>query len=670
MQQLLLKDFLNYRFLSAIRYAPGGRRAAFVVSSCNEEENGYESRLWLYDGSLRQLTDLGSESSFIWEDETHLLFPAVRSAKEKKRREAKEAFTSYYRLDITGGEATHAFTLPFAVTRLEPCGDGYIAVGRIDAAYPDYYRMSEQERADVAKHYADEKDYEVFDELPFWFNGGGVVNKRRSALFTISASGEVQRVTEPLFNVRELACFDDAVIFTGGSYSAKRPMKNSTVYRLDPTSGQVTTLAEYPGQDIGRMIRVGDAIWLSASTGERHGLNENDWVYSLDPASGQLQLLRQEEYNMYGSVGSDCRYGGGHSWQAKGDKLYHITTREGSSHLYRLSSSGESTPVITKDGSIDAISLCEEQDKALLIAQYDNRLQELYEADLATGEVRQLSHFNDAVLQDKYVADYHPITIESRGYSITGWVMLPKDFDPEKTYPAVLDIHGGPKTVYGPVFYHEMQLWANMGYFVFFCNPKGGDGRDNDFMDIRGHYGETDYENLMDFTDAVLAAWPQIDTARVCVIGGSYGGFMTNWIIGHTDRFCCAASQRSISNWLSFYGVSDIGPHFATDQCDADPFTDPEKLWQHSPLRYAANVKTPTLFIHSDEDYRCPLAEGLQMYTALVDRGVPSRLCLFHGENHELSRSGKPKHRVRRLTEITDWFEKYAKQEKEGFLHC
>jgi dipeptidyl aminopeptidase/acylaminoacyl peptidase len=205
-----------------------------------------------------------------------------------------------------------------------------------------------------------------------------------------------------------------------------------------------------------------------------------------------------------------------------------------------------------------------------------------------------------------------------------------------------------------------MQLWANMGYFVFFCNPKGSDGRDNEFMDIRGHYGETDYQNLMDFTDAVLEKYPQINRQKVCVTGGSYGGFMTNWIIGHTDRFCCAASQRSISNWLSFYGVSDIGWFFVPDQCNGDIYRNPMDLWDHSPLKYAANVKTPTLFIHSDEDYRCPLEQGLQMYTALMDRGVESRMCVFHGENHELSRSGKPKHRVRRLQEITDWFEDHV----------
>ena len=133
------------------------------------------------------------------------------------------------------------------------------------------------------------------------------------------------------------------------------------------------------------------------------------------------------------------------------------------------------------------------------------------------------------------------------------------------------------------------------------------------------------------------------------------------WIIGHTDRFKCAASQRSISNWISKFGTTDIGYYFNADQNQATPWINHDKLWWHSPLKYADKAKTPTLFIHSEEDYRCWLAEGLQMFTALKYHGIEARLCMFRGENHELSRSGKPKHRIRRLTEITNWFEKYLK---------
>jgi len=250
--------------------------------------------------------------------------------------------------------------------------------------------------------------------------------------------------------------------------------------------------------------------------------------------------------------------------------------------------------------------------------------------------------------------------VDSKGVRVDGWVLLPQDFDPAKTYPAVFDIHGGPKTVYGPIFYHEMQYWANEGWIVFFCNPTGSDGRGNAFADIRGKYGTIDYENLMDFCDGVLDAYPQIDRSRVAVTGGSYGGFMSNWILGHTDRFACIGTQRSISNWISFSGTSDIGPYFGSDQMAAD-LTDVNKLWFHSPLAYAQNAKTPTLFIHSDEDYRCPLSEGMQLFTALVQKGVPARMCVFHGENHELSRGGKPLHRARRLKELTDWFTTYTK---------
>jgi acylaminoacyl-peptidase len=172
-----------------------------------------------------------------------------------------------------------------------------------------------------------------------------------------------------------------------------------------------------------------------------------------------------------------------------------------------------------------------------------------------------------------------------------------------------------------------------------------------------------DYEDLMSVVDHALGEFPFIDPARLGVTGGSYGGFMTNWIIGHTDRFRAACSQRSISNWISKFCTTDIGYYFNKDQLGKTPWEENgnDRLWWHSPLRYADRAVTPTLFIHSEEDYRCWLAEGLQMFTALRYHGVDSRLVLFHGENHELSRSGKPLHRIRRLQEILNWFEKHLK---------
>ena len=230
-----------------------------------------------------------------------------------------------------------------------------------------------------------------------------------------------------------------------------------------------------------------------------------------------------------------------------------------------------------------------------------------------------------------------------------------------KTYPAILHIHGGPRTVFGDVFHHEMQMWAGAGYFVFYCNPRGSDGRGNEFGDISGKYGTVDYQNLMEFTDEMLKAYPQADPSRVAVVGGSYGGFMTNWVIGHTHRFAAACAQRSIANWVSFEHTTDIGYFFTPSQMKATTRTDVEKLWFHSPLQYAPKAKTPTLFIHSEQDYRCWMSEGLSMFSALKLNGTPTRLVLFHGENHELSRSGRPQNRIRRMEEILNWFNRYLK---------
>ena len=664
MEPIRLDEFTNYTFLSGIDYAPNGQAAAFIAAKADLEENGYTHNIYLYENdTIRRLTGLGKESSFVWLDDEHILFPAVRSAAEKKRAEAKDPFTAYYCLNIHGGEAEPFFTLPFQARGLKVLDSQHFAVtGSIDVRHPDLYKASEEERQQVIKDLDEDKDYEVFDELPFWFNGAGVINSSRNALFLVDISEKepkICRVTEPLESVGDLDLLGDEVLFSADTYETRRPITGFTIKAVNWKTGAVRPVTSDEKLSLEGLTVAEDVIYVIANAGERNGLNENGWVYTLDAQTGSLTLIRQEEYNMYGDVGSDCRLGGGHQSAACGSSLYHITTREGDAVLYKLDPDGTSTPLLTKEGSIDAIALSPKADAVLLIALYDMKLQELYAFE--DGALTRLSHFNDEALKDRYVAEPEYLETRSLGYTIGGWVLKPKDYDPGKTYPAVLDIHGGPKTVYGPVFYHEMQLWASEGYFVFYCNPKGSDGRDSAFQDIRGDYGNTDYRNIMDFTDAVLKAYPQIDPKRVCETGGSYGGFMTNWIIGHTNRFCAAASQRSISNWLSFWGVSDIGPYFSEDQTAGDPFDAPEKMWEHSPLKYAANAKTPTLFIHSDQDYRCPLDQGLQMYSALVTHGVPTRLVMFHGENHELSRSGKPKHRIRRLTEITEWFAKYAK---------
>ena len=253
--------------------------------------------------------------------------------------------------------------------------------------------------------------------------------------------------------------------------------------------------------------------------------------------------------------------------------------------------------------------------------------------------------------------------LNTDGVDIDGFVMKPVGYEPGKRYPGILHIHGGPKMVFGPGFHHEMQLWVASGFFVCYCNPRGSCGKGNAFADLQGKYGEVDFRDLMEFTDEVLRRYPEIDADRMGVAGGSYGGFMTNWVIGHTDRFRCAVSQRSIANYVGDYLLSDIGYYYVPDQQLGTIWEHPERLWKASPLTYADRVKTPTLFIHADKDYRCTLANGLEMFAALKLHGVESKLCMFYGENHGLSREGKPSNRISRLSEILHWMEEHLKEE-------
>ena len=657
--------FTQYKFLSGLRRGPLGE-LAFLTAQADVEENSYRKDLWLkpLDGPAFPLTTDGKTGGFLWDGPHTLLFQSTRDPEQKKRAEAGEEHTAFYRLDLRGGEAQKAFEVPLSASLLEKADEGvYLLAVDWDLRFSKAHQLKGGAKEALLKEKKEEKDYQVLDEMPFYSNGAGYVNKHRDALFLYEeSSGKLTRVTKEAFSTGSAHLSPDGkqLLFTGQSYTVKRKNK-SGVYVYDRETGRTTELLKPRAYDLYDALWRGEKILLLATDGKRYGLNENAQFYTLDPASGEVALLAPYEDALGSSVGSDCRLGGGREWVQEGDKLYFVTTLGGASQVYCLEEAGEIRPVYTQAGSVDCIDAAE--GSLYFVGMQDGKLQELYRWDCQAQERDQLTTLNEKVLAGRYVALPQALPYENDGVDLEGWVLLPKDFDPQKSYPAILDIHGGPKTVYGEVFYHEMQYWASQGWFVFFTNPRGGDGRGNQFADLRGKYGTIDYDDLMAFTDRVLEKYPQIDEKRLCVTGGSYGGFMTNWIIGHTHRFAAAASQRSIANWVGFGFTSDIGEDFARDQMGLGPrdnvWNSMEKLWEHSPLKYLDNCSTPTLFLHSDEDYRCPLSEGYQMYAALQQRGVETRMIIFHGENHELSRSGKPRHRIRRLQEITQWFERH-----------
>ena len=374
-------------------------------------------------------------------------------------------------------------------------------------------------------------------------------------------------------------------------------------------------------------------------------------------ANGAVTLLSDYDDSIHDSICCDCKFNDGASAVHDENYIYFIATLRKQSVIRRFDAAGHMETLVDRQGAVHSLALC--GNTIYYPAMRDMGLTEIYSFD--GKEEKKLTSFNDAILADREVCPVEEFTFTCQGLELDGYVMKPAGFDPEKKYPGILTVHGGPRATFGPTFFHESQVFANAGYFVFFTNPLGSDGRGNEFADITGKHGGIDFDCCMALTDEVVKRYPQIDEKRLGIMGGSYGGFMTNWAIGNTTRFAAACSQRSIANWISKCMTTDIGYYFNMDQLAADPWNSPEKMWAHSPLKYADMAKTPTLFIQSDEDYRCWMGDALQMFSALKYFGVEARVCLFHGENHELSRSGKPKHRIRRMTEMMNWFDKYLK---------
>ena len=664
MEPIRLDEFINFRFLSNLQLSPNAAKAAFVVSKSNEDKDGYVGGIWTVDlqtKECRQLTAGKDERSYLWMDDDTILFASKRDSKKK---ETDNSYTDFFEISLHGGEAVKKMTVPAPVHAIKQISKGtYLVEAEYDNNLPeDFFTMSREEREKLFASRTKEKDYEVFDELPFWRNGAGVTNKKRGRLYIYRAqSGKMEPLTGPMYQLESFDLSSDGrkLVYCGSEFNEVESLKQELV-EVDIASRESNVLIPLGSWNIHQAAYAGDKIVVTATENKNYGINENSNLYLYDRASHSLQLVCAPDRSFHSSVGSDCRYGSGKNLVGQQDGVSYITTDRNSSKINHVDWEGSIVSLTANEGSVDCMD--RKGEVVVYVAMRGDRLQEIY--CLEDGKEVQLTHLNEKALEGRSVITPKMMRITNNdGVEIDGWVLEPVNFDSTKSYPAILDIHGGPKTVYGTCFFHEMQYWANQGYFVFFCNPRGGDGRGNQFADIRGRYGQEDYEDIMQFTDYVLWSYPQIDKSRVGVTGGSYGGFMTNWIIGHTNRFASAASQRSISNWISMEGTSDIGPYFGLDQAGGDAWNNFEQAWWHSPLKYADKCTTPTLFIHSDEDYRCWMVEAYQMFSALKVHGVESRICLFHGENHELSRSGKPEHRIRRLKEITEWFDHYLKAE-------
>lgn len=655
MKPIAIDEFCRLQFLSNVTFSPSGGTACFTVTNADKEKNSYRSYIYMMkDGHITRLTGGGKERAFRYIDDDTLLFPASREEKDEKKPDITSRF---YSISLSGGEAELAYTFPIPVQSVVPLRSGELLLtGTTFPGFEELYKGDGKYAERYYKHLKENEDYEEISQAPWWWNGGTYTKGAYTSLFLYDVKRKsMKRLSALNENVgRVKLSFDKRYVY----------YRSDDVKPLLPLGGSGRLcrmkLGEWKPEVILEARRDFDLhgfepaehfVYVMIADGH-NGLNTDCDFYRLDYDTNELSPITKYGESIGSSVGSDIRYGGGTEIKADGDALWFISTRFDTAELYRLEN-GAIEQMTHWEGSVDAFDV--KDGRTLCIALKDMRAQELYD-----GKGRKLSRFNDAALRGKYVCAPEKLNYVRNGVEIHGFVIKPMGYEPGKKYPVILDVHGGPKTVYGPVFYHEMQYWAGKGYFVIFCNPTGSDGR-GDFMNILGKYGTVDYDDIMGFCDEALKKYPDMDAEDMFETGGSYGGFMTNWIVGHTDRFRACAAQRSISNWLSFYGVSDIGIEFVPDQNAADPWSSPDKLWEHSPMKYADKVKTPLLFIHSFEDYRCPIDQAYQMFSSLVAHGVESKIVCFRGENHELSRSGKPLHRLKRLNEITGWFDSHRK---------
>jgi len=521
------------------------------------------------------------------------------------------------------------------------------------------------------RHQEEDKRYIVLDEESFRFNGRGITDGKRTPLFYYK-EGHISQLTDSTSNVQSLVLSHDGqqLAFTYTQYEVHPPRGNQ-IHLL-----QVSTFATRPLTASLEDSRYAQLAWIDHETlfftrqvvkpvDENPNPQANPSFWKLNVNSLQAtEIYDGDLYELGVSLLTDIKTGNPAEVFFTPTGLQYISTSIDYTPLLQLDPrTGKAIELTPADYSLDAIvpyTRSKKENGYLAIATQGTGGQEIWFFDNKTRRLTQLSHINEEVWRDKYVAAPEPISyINRNGVQITGYVLRPLGFDATRRYPTILDIHGGPKDSYGKGFFHEMQYWASLGYVVIFTNPTGGSGYGSDFARLKGQFGDIDYADIMQFVDTAVARCNYIDPDRLGVTGGSYGGLMTNWVIGHTNRFKAAASQRSISNWLSFFTLSDIGERYGESYTGTTPWLNAEELWDQSPVAYADQVTTPTLFIHSEEDYRCPLPEGLQMYSALQQHDVPSRIIIFKNENHELSRNGKPQNRIRRLVEITNWFAKY-----------
>jgi len=630
-------DLYELRWADDPRLSPDGRTAAFVVWSTDRETNDYTASIWLVavDGAAqpRRLTR-GKKQDVAprWSpDGSRLAFASNRDSKAKQ----------LYVLPVEGGEPLQLTELNEDVTEVVWSPDGTRIVFSARVRDPAYEEEDERKRRPRR-----------FERLQYKLDDEGWIGDRRRHLLVVPADGSAPPVqlTDGDFEDAAPSWSPDGrrIAFASARQEHWDTEVERDIFVVDAEGGEPERLTggdsryEAPAwSPDGSAIacrwapggfdypRHGQIAVLDASTGERRVLTE-----SLDRNCAPYPEIREPVWD--------------------GDSILFVLEESGYNALYRVGADGAGEPeAVFREVWVTAFDCVLGQ--IAHAATTPTSLPEIYTAE---GRLTDVSSAVEASEPERFTA------VSADGSEVEVWIIRPLGFEEGRRYPLLLNVHGGPFAQYGNRFLDEFQVQAGAGYAVLYSNPRGSSGYSEEWgRAIRGPieggegWGSRDYEDVMAVLDEALERFDFIDPERLGVLGGSYGGFMTSWIVSHTDRFQAACSERSVNNFVLEGGSGDIGWAFKGIVGEYW-FEAPDAYLQISPSKYAANITTPLLILHSEDDLRCPLGHAEDLFAILRVLKRDVELVIFPAESHNLSRTGSPAHREMRFEAILDWFER------------
>lgn len=660
---LTAEMLFDWTWLADPQIAPDGSVIAYVKITADKMKDNYRASIWLIqpDGSGdRQVTDgTARDYSPRWSPD------GKRLAFISTRRDKPQIFI----LDLEkGGEARQLTNEEKGAGNPAWSPDGQFIAFTSFVPKPDpeheIIKALKPEKAEWAP------PAKIFTRLHYRSDGRGYLPNGFTHIFVIPAEGgESQQVTQGDYDHSAPSWSADGKSLIFSAVRTANPdwdINDPEIYSVEIATGQIRQLTDHRGPDRSPLVSP-DGRFIAYTGFDEHWYSYNVpklYVMNTDGANPRM-LTAGWDHSVGGGVYTDASapLGGGEQmqWAADSSGVYFLSGDRGSTNLVFAPLEGKIRAITEGEHDLRAFSLAANG----IIAGVRSTITRPYDLcsfTLENPEPRWLTAVNAHLLEKRKLYNREMFWYKSfDGRMIQAWLWKPADFAPTKKYPLLLQIHGGPHAMYGEAFAHEYALQASQGYLVLFPNPRGSSGYGQEFGNIiQYHYPGDDYRDLMLAVDEVVKRG-YVDESRMGVIGGSGGGVLTSWTIGHTQRFAAAVVQRPVINWHSWVGSSDIGYSAMRRWFRQPPWEDAQDYIQRSPITYVGNVTTPTLVFHSEEDYRCPIDQGGQYYVALKVRNVEAKLVQMPEESHGLRSRGRPSHRIARLLHIMHWLDTHLK---------